>query len=177
MSRKELLRNKKGWKNFGSFCMHLEGFQVCAALNSLATSHGKGPCDGIGGSVKKLATKLACEDHFAVRLFGRITSFVGPGWAAWHCSDLLSQRVSGTSQSTSGEISKCWEYKITIILNPFHRHMSGPPWGGLQHKVGQTGVQIDMTKETQMHHVWARTLDWSVLDEYKRRNEPTGPTD
>ena len=27
----------------------------------LATSHGKGPCDGIGGTVKRLATKASLQ--------------------------------------------------------------------------------------------------------------------
>lgn len=78
MSRKELLRNKKGWKNFGSFCMHLEGFQVCAALNSLATSHGKGPCDGIGGSVKKLATKASLRRPLRGKIIWPYHFFCGP---------------------------------------------------------------------------------------------------
>jgi hypothetical protein len=45
----------KNYKNFINLCVHQEEFGVEATWNFFATSHGKGPCDGIGGSVKRLA--------------------------------------------------------------------------------------------------------------------------
>ena len=39
-----------------NLCYHKEGFGVQAEWHFYATSHGKGQCDGIGGTVKRLAS-------------------------------------------------------------------------------------------------------------------------
>ena len=39
-----------------NICHHEEDFGLSALWNFFATSHGKGPCDGIGGTVKRLAS-------------------------------------------------------------------------------------------------------------------------
>ena len=45
----------KNYKNFMNVCEHLSDFGISATWNFFGTSHGKGPCDGIGGTVKRLA--------------------------------------------------------------------------------------------------------------------------
>ena len=45
----------KNYKNFINLCLHKVELGLDATWNFFATSHGKGPCDGIGGSVKRLA--------------------------------------------------------------------------------------------------------------------------
>ena len=45
----------KNRKNFINLCNHQNDFGVPAEWHFFATSHGKGPCDGIGGTVKRLA--------------------------------------------------------------------------------------------------------------------------
>ena len=45
----------KNFKNFLNLCHHEVDFGLTAEWNFFATSHGKGPCDGIGGTVKRLA--------------------------------------------------------------------------------------------------------------------------
>ena len=45
----------KNRKNIVNLCYHKEDFWVQAEWHFYATSHGKGPCDGIGGTVKCLA--------------------------------------------------------------------------------------------------------------------------
>ena len=45
----------KNNKNFVNLCEHEADFGLTAEWNFFATSHGKGPCDGIGGTVKRLA--------------------------------------------------------------------------------------------------------------------------
>ena len=47
----------KSYKNFINICLHEQDFEVPAKWNFFATSHGKGACDGIGGTVKRLAYK------------------------------------------------------------------------------------------------------------------------
>lgn len=51
----------KNRKNFVNTCLHEEDFGVGAEWHFFATSHGKGPCDGIGGTTKRLATKASLQ--------------------------------------------------------------------------------------------------------------------
>ena len=41
-------------KNFANLLFDKDDFQLCAEWHFFATSHGKSPCDGIGGCVKRL---------------------------------------------------------------------------------------------------------------------------
>lgn len=45
----------KNKKNFINICFHNEDFNIDAEWNFFATAHGKGPADGVGGTVKRLA--------------------------------------------------------------------------------------------------------------------------
>lgn len=45
----------KNCKNLRNLCFHESDFGIKAEWNFFATSHGKSPCDGIGGTVKRLA--------------------------------------------------------------------------------------------------------------------------
>lgn len=54
----------KNYKNFINLCYHELDFQVKAEWHFFATSHGKGPCDGIGGTVKRLAAKASLQRVF-----------------------------------------------------------------------------------------------------------------
>ena len=47
----------KNYKNFANLCEHKADFGVDAERNFFATSHGRSPCGGIGGTVKRL---VAC---------------------------------------------------------------------------------------------------------------------
>lgn len=52
----------KNRKNFINLCYHNEDFDgVEAEWHFYATSHGKGVCDGIGGTVKRLAAKASLQ--------------------------------------------------------------------------------------------------------------------
>lgn len=48
----------KNFKNLANICHH-EDFSLQCEWNFFATSHGKGPCYGIGGVVKRLATRYS----------------------------------------------------------------------------------------------------------------------
>ena len=43
----------KNYKNFLNLCYHKDEFGLNAIWSFFATSHGKSPCDGIGGTVKR----------------------------------------------------------------------------------------------------------------------------
>ena len=47
----------KNCENFINLCLHKQDFGLDAEWIFFATSHGKSPCDGIGGSVKHHAAK------------------------------------------------------------------------------------------------------------------------
>ena len=51
----------KNRKNFVNLCYHKEDFGVQAEWHFYATSHSKGPCDGIGGTVKRLAARASLQ--------------------------------------------------------------------------------------------------------------------
>ena len=51
----------KNRKNFINLCHHQEDFGVDAEWHFSATSHGKGACDGLGGTVKRLAARASLQ--------------------------------------------------------------------------------------------------------------------
>jgi hypothetical protein len=51
----------KNGKNFLNLCCHEEDFGIKAEWNFFTTSHGKGPCDGLGGTVKRLAARASLQ--------------------------------------------------------------------------------------------------------------------
>ena len=51
----------KNCKNFINLCMHQHDFSVDCSWTFYATSHGKSPCDGIGGTLKRLAMKASLQ--------------------------------------------------------------------------------------------------------------------
>ena len=51
----------KNRKNFINLCHHEEDFGIPAQWHFSATSHGKGACDGLGGTVKRLAARASLQ--------------------------------------------------------------------------------------------------------------------
>lgn len=51
----------KNKKNFLNLCFHEEDFKVGGEWHFFATAHGKGPCDGVGGSIKRLAARASLQ--------------------------------------------------------------------------------------------------------------------
>lgn len=51
----------KNFKNFLNLCCHKKDFGIKAEWNFFGTSHGKSPCDGIGGTVKRLAARASLQ--------------------------------------------------------------------------------------------------------------------
>ena len=48
-------------KNFLNLCLHEDDFGVRAEWHFFATSHGKGPSDGIGGTIKREAARASLQ--------------------------------------------------------------------------------------------------------------------
>ncbi|KAJ8671558.1 hypothetical protein QAD02_002817 [Eretmocerus hayati] len=51
----------KNRSNFQNLCFHQRDFGVAGEWHFFATSHGKGPCDGVGGTLKHAATKASLQ--------------------------------------------------------------------------------------------------------------------
>ena len=59
----------KNCKNFINLCHHNMDFDgIEAEWHFFATSHGKGPCDGIGGTVKRLAAKASLQRPYSEQI-------------------------------------------------------------------------------------------------------------
>ena len=54
----------KNKDNFINLCFHEEDFGIAAEWNFFATSHGKGACDGVGGTVKREARRACLQSPF-----------------------------------------------------------------------------------------------------------------
>ena len=52
----------KNRKNFRNLCLHKQDYNLTAKWYFFATSHRKQPCDGIGGTVKRLAAKHSLQN-------------------------------------------------------------------------------------------------------------------
>ena len=47
----------KNYKNFANWCNHQKDFGINPKWNFFATSHGRQPCDGISGTMKRIVSK------------------------------------------------------------------------------------------------------------------------
>ena len=54
----------KNRKKFINLCLHQENFRVSAEWHFYATSHGKGACDGLGGTLKRLAARASLQQPY-----------------------------------------------------------------------------------------------------------------
>ena len=49
------------YKNFMNLCCHFKDFAINATCFFFATSHGKSPCDGVGGTVKRIVKQASLQ--------------------------------------------------------------------------------------------------------------------
>lgn len=58
----------KNKSNFINLSHHFEDFKLNAEWHFFVTSHGKRPCDGVEGTVKRLASKASLQRPYADQL-------------------------------------------------------------------------------------------------------------
>jgi hypothetical protein len=51
----------KNYTNFINLCLHEKDFNVKCDWSFFATSHGKSPCDGLGGTLKQLTARASLQ--------------------------------------------------------------------------------------------------------------------
>ena len=79
----------KNRKNFINLAFHMEDFNV----KQSGTAHGKRPCDGIGGTVKRLATKASLQRPFTDQIQSPIQLYE---WAKGAIKSVHFQFISTT---------------------------------------------------------------------------------
>lgn len=57
----------KNCKNFTNLLFHKEDFGVEGEWHFFATSHDKGPCDGIGGTIKRLSRRASLQNEITIQ--------------------------------------------------------------------------------------------------------------
>jgi len=82
----------KNYKNFANLCEHYADFNMEAEWHFFATSHGKSPCDGIGGTVKRLAARASLQATFDNHIITPQGMFL---WAEKHIEGIKFFYVTG----------------------------------------------------------------------------------
>ena len=94
----------KNRKNFSNLCNHQKDFNIKAEWHFSATSHGKGACDGVGGTVKRLAARASLQRPYDQQIMTALQLFE---WA------------SNNIQGTIFEFCSSAEYaEVKIQLEP-----------------------------------------------------------
>lgn len=75
----EQYKNKKNFKNL---CLHKKDFGIEAEWHFFPTSHGKGACDGLGGTLKRTAANVSKRDNDSSIQINDALSFYN--WATSH---------------------------------------------------------------------------------------------
>ena len=81
----------KNFKNFLNLCHHENDHGLKAEWHFFATSHGKSPCDGVGGTVKRLVARASLQATVEGHI---LTPFQMFNWATTHISGITFHFVS-----------------------------------------------------------------------------------
>ena len=75
----------RNYKNFSNLCHHKDDFDIPAEWHFFATSHGKSPCDRIGGTVKRLAARASLQAPYTNHI---LTPFQTFEWATQNIKNI-----------------------------------------------------------------------------------------
>ena len=65
----------KNLRSFLNLCLHEEDFDIPTEWHFFAASYGKGPLDGIGGTIKREATKASLQRHYKDQILTALDLF------------------------------------------------------------------------------------------------------
>lgn len=112
----------KNKKCFVNLCHHYSDFSIRASWHFHATSHDKGPCDGVGGTLKRLVAKASIQrpregqilklmDQYtwAEANLDTITSIWAPEEQALHHQDALKSRYDSARAVPETRKYHCFE--------------------------------------------------------------------
>ncbi|KAL5487220.1 hypothetical protein EMCRGX_G019797 [Ephydatia muelleri] len=127
----------KNCKNFINLCHHYEDFGFVAEWHFFATSHGKGPPDGVGGTVEREAAKASLQrvhsGHITTPL--ELFTFCQSKMTGITFKYLTSQDWGEETESTKRKAVKsqnnCWNTKTALFLAADNQDPTGE---GVQYK-------------------------------------------
>ena len=95
----------KNLKNFFTLCLYKQDFGITAEWHFFATSHGKGPSDGIGGTIKREATRASLQRPYQDQILTPsqlhrfvVTSLAGIVSEFVTCADYTEEREALASR-------------------------------------------------------------------------------
>lgn len=83
----------KNRKNFYNLTIHEQEFDIKAEWNFFATAHGKSACDGLGGTVKRLAARASLQRPYSQQIRTPIELF---NWANANIKNMNFRYISST---------------------------------------------------------------------------------
>ena len=102
----------KNCKNLYNLCQHEADYGVKAEWNFFATSHGKSPCDGIGGTVKRLAARASLQATEARQILTPMQLY---NWASSNVTGIIFFFVSADEvRRTTASVQKRLDAAATI---------------------------------------------------------------
>ena len=112
----------KNYKNMLNLCRHKDDFGIDATWVSFATSHGKSPCDGIGGKVKRLRHILAYKDLTQTKFWMYLQCWLFVRQTSLTYSFVILQRKEWKKFDLSWKKDLAWvrlyqEQEVTISSN------------------------------------------------------------
>ena len=111
----------KNRKNFANFTYHKDDFSSDAEWHFFATSHGKGPCDGLGGTVKRLAAKASLQRPYEDQILNAEQLY---SWAKVNIPGIHFDFVDSSEVQQYGEFleSRFSSAQGTKQLHAFYPH-------------------------------------------------------
>jgi hypothetical protein len=87
----------KNFKQFINIALHMDDFGCTAEQHYFATSHGKGPCDGVGALVKRAIRKASLQGKL-LRNAEEITNFLKTAFMGMHIINISEDQIKLVSQ-------------------------------------------------------------------------------
>lgn len=139
----------KNRKNFINLCYHQEDFGIPAEWHFSATSHGKGACDGLGGTVKRLAARASLQRTYEDQIMTPYQLF---NWASRNISVVTFEYCSNDEylaeeRNLADRFEKC---KTIPGTRKFHSYV---PISNdrLQTKVYSSSTNVQVKRVTAKH--------------------------
>ena len=113
----------KNRKNFMNLAFHENDFGFVAEWNFFATSHGKGPCDGVGGTVKRLAARASLQRPYEDQIQTPLQLFE---WAHSSLKDINFAFVSQDEYDTEERLLLARSEKSKTVPGTHQFHSFSP---------------------------------------------------
>ena len=117
----------KNYKNLSNLCHHMSDHGLEAEWHFFATSHGKSPCDGIGGTVKRLASRASLQMVSGKCISISLQMF---NWCCENVSGIKFFHITTTEVQAHTKLFKLEErYKLSQLIPGTRSFHSFIPFG------------------------------------------------